>query len=431
VQYNETMGSWAAALVAAALATGCNYGAGTFRCMADNQCGAAGTCEPEGLCSRPNGSCPSGRAYSDLSGAQSGQCVGGGIVTPDSGTIDAASPPDVAVDASIDARPPLDATACFGSGLVTVCLATPPTQPLTISARTVIDTDDTSGASQCAVLITGSDVCVVAATVITINADLHATGTRPLVVLATDSLTVAATGSIDVGSHRAPASGLPEIGAGANPSSCGTGTGPGTSGGGAGGSFTGQGGAGGGPNLGIPAAIVGTVTELRGGCAGQDGNGANHGAKGNGGGAVFLIAGNTITIAGTVNAAGEGGAQGANNSSGGGGGGSGGMIGFDALTISGTGLILANGGAGGEGSGAGQSGRPGADPTTIMAARGGNGGSNNGGDGGDGSAGAASGPGGAGVNGSTAGGGGGGGAGLIKAPAQATLGTQVSPLAIP
>jgi hypothetical protein len=425
------MGSWVAALVAAALATGCNYGAGTFRCTGENQCGAGGTCEePDGLCSTPNGACPSGRAYSDLSGAQSGQCVVVGVIAgPDSGTSDAPLPIDAGI--AIDALPTLDATACFGGGLVHVCLAAPPTQPLTIAARTVINTDDTSSASLCAALASGGDVCVVAATILTVNADLHATGGRPLVVLASDALTVAAGGSIDVGSHRAPASGLPEIGAGANPSSCAAGTLPGTSGGGAGGSFTGPGGAGGGPNPGGSAASVGTVAELRGGCAGQDGNGPSHGAKGNGGGAVFLIAGNTITIAGTINAAGEGGAEGVTNSSGAGGGGAGGMIGFDAPMISATGLILANGGGGGEGSGVNLSGRPGADPTTPAAASGGNGGAGNGGDGGNGSAGAASGPGSPGANGTAAGGAGGGGAGLVKAPAQAALGTQVSPLAIP
>jgi hypothetical protein len=153
---------------------------------------------------------------------------------------------------------------------------------------------------------------------------------------------------------------------------------------------------------------------------------------GHGGGAVFLIAGTKIDIQGGINAAGEGGTPGIKNSAGGGGGGAGGMIGFDAPMITANSLILANGGGGAEGSGtATVAGAPGNDPTTILAAAGGVENTVQGGDGGNGSAGLAGGSGAAGTSGTGGGGGGGGGAGLIKAPADATLGANVSPAPTP
>lgn len=50
-----------------------------FACNADAQCmadGAAGRCEPEGVCSFPDPSCPSGHRYGELAGELSGECVG-------------------------------------------------------------------------------------------------------------------------------------------------------------------------------------------------------------------------------------------------------------------------------------------------------------------------------------------------------------------
>jgi hypothetical protein len=326
----------------------------------------------------------------------------------------------------------VDSQTCFGTGLLRICLASAPTQSLTISSATTIDTTDSP---MCAAVTSGGDYCVLAGTTITIDGKVRATGTRPLVLIASDSIT---TGTqIDVGSHRAV---TPETGAGADPSSCAPGTAPTTGGGGAGGSFTGLGGTGGNgagaaSGGGVPGVVAAAITELRGGCPGQDGQSGtanDKGIRGHGGGAVFLIAGNRIAVGGGINAAGEGGTAGAKNTSGGGGGGAGGMIGFDAPTITITSLILANGGGGGEGSGTGtNAGAPGTDPTAIGPAAGGGGSSATGGDGGDGSAGAAAGVGAAGNSGTGGGGGGGGGAGLVKAPTTATLGTQVSPLATP
>lgn len=361
----------------------------------------------------PNGECPSGLVCS----AQQ-ICEGVGNQLGDAGS-----------DSIIDSPP--GTQACFGTGLSQICFASAPTQPLTISGPTTIDT---TTSPMCASVIAGGSYCVLAATEITIEATLRATGARPLVLVASDSITTMTSGLIDVGSHRGM---TPETGAGADPAACQGDTPPVTSGGGAGGSFTGSGGAGGigssgtGPG-GVPGAPVTTITEVRGGCGGQDGAGSSKGARGHGGGAVFLIAGNSIGVAGGINAAGEGGGAGTLTMSGAGGGGAGGLIGFDAPAITITSLILANGGGGGEGSGTNTSGIVGSDPAGVAAASGGSGGSSTGGDGGSGSAGAAAGPGAAGLNAATGGGGGGGGgAGLVKAPASAALGTQVSPLATP
>jgi hypothetical protein len=342
---------------------------------------------------------------------------------------------------SIDASSPGDARACFGTGLVSVCLAAAPTMPLTISGSTTINTVDTSTSSKCVATVSGGEkYCVVAATDITINATLRATGAKPLVLIASNSITV--TQVIDVGSHRT----TPEfIGAGADPmAACmaAGGTAAGVRAGGAGGSFNGKGGqggdgGGGGAGSGGQAGNAITPTELRGGCPGQDGDGAGNGTGGHGGGAVFLIAGNRIDITGPgINAAGEGGAPGTTGSSGAGGGGAGGMIGFEASMISCSSLILANGGAGGEGSGTLTPGGPGSDPVGTAAAPGGTGGTANGGDGGNGSSGAAGGAGANGKNGNSqvnnegGGGGGGGGAGFIKGP-PSSLGNSVSPDATP
>jgi hypothetical protein len=358
--------------------------------------------------------------------------------------------PSIAIDAREDsdakvAPPPPDAGTCFGSGLVRICLLALPTQALTISAPTQIDTSDTT---MCTAVASGGDgYCVVVAANITISARLRGAGPRPLVLLATGTITTMGQGLIDVGSHRTRAQGEPEDGAGVTSTVCTTGMNPTNSGGGAGGSFAGTGGNGaagaanGNSTGGMPAGPA-AITALRAGCPGQDGNGngngSNKGTGGHGGGAVFLLAGTSIVIGGGINAAGEGGAPGTDNTSGGGGGGAGGMIGLDAPSVTALSLLLANGGGGGGGSGQNVTGVAGADPTSVAAAAGGNGAENLlGGDGGDGSATAAAGPGGAGhagVNNSGfrgGGGAGGGGAGVIKAPANASLGTSVSPAATP
>jgi hypothetical protein len=340
----------------------------------------------------------------------------------------------------------IDARVCFGTNPVTICLEDAPIAPLTISSATMINTDDST---MCALVRSGGNYCVLAATTITINVTLRATGTRPLVLIASDSILI--YGLIDVGSHRGA---VPEIGAGADPANCVAGILPQSACGGAGGSFTGSGGNGGNVQQtllgGVPGAVSTMTTELRGGCPGQDGQVStapvtNRGIGGHGGGAVHLIAGSTIDVRGAINAAGEGGGGACPISNcpggagtfgnGGGGGGSGGMIGFDAPIVTNSGLILANGGGGGSGGeDLAPPGRLGADPTVVTAAAGGLGTSSGSANGGNGSAGPMGGSGSTGGSSSArtgGGGGGGGGAGLVKSPTAANLGTQVSPSPTP
>src|ERR1043165_5525946 len=235
-----------------------------------------------------------------------------------------------------------DARQCFGSGLGTFCLAALPTGPLSILSDTTIDTDS----STLCVAYSGTGAgsyCIIAGTNITIGSHLVAVGTKPLIVIGTNSVSITAT--LDVASHRVG----PVRGAGGNSSACVAGDAAGAGQGGAGGSFGGAGGIGGNgeqggtkPNPGTTA----TPTTLRGGCRGRNGS---LGAGGNGGGAVYVIAGTGITITGAINASGGAGARSATNEEGGGGGGSGGMIALEAPTISGSGQIFANGAGGGPG----------------------------------------------------------------------------------
>jgi hypothetical protein len=340
-------------------------------------------------------------------------------------------------DAALDAPIASDATACFGQS-IRICLTETPSKAIVIDNDTTIATSDLS---MCAAITIGGDYCVLAGTDITVNTKLRATGSRPLILIASGSITTTAPyGLIDVGSHRVRAQGTPETGAGADSPSCDPGFLPQDDGGGAGGSFSGMGGIGGrgnGGNSGTPGNAVVDSELLRGGCAGQDGRalGGAGGLGGHGGGAVYLIAGVRIDVRGGINAAGESGSRGIANGAGGGGGGSGGMIGFDAPSIACNSLLLASGGGGGGGSGPGNDpGIDGEDPLTVTAAQGGNafvGNNTAGGDGGDGSAALVAGPGNPGNQSdphfTAGGGGGGGGAGLIKAPETANLGTNLSP----
>lgn len=349
-------------------------------------------------------------------------------------------PPDVVGDAPVDMQ--LTGRACFGDDPFKVCLATAPVSPLTLDSKINTDT------SKLCVTTTSSSAgyCVVAGTTILVTSEgptLRATGSKPLVLIASDSITVQA--SIDVSSHHTsnPA-GNPEVGAGADFPDCPTPVAlPTNGGGGAGGSFTGYGGLGGasargGSRGGVAHTPLATVTALRGGCPGQNGDGSagDLGKGEHGGGAVLLIAGNAINLMAGINASGEGGSGGFQNTSGGGGGGSGGMIVLDAPVVTSSGLLLANGGGGGEGSGETTFGSDGIDPTAVSPAAGGTG-LSTGGDGGNGSAGIAGGSAGNGQNGTIVvqmgvqllggGGGGGGGAGIIMVPSGVTLGGMVSP----
>ena len=333
--------------------------------------------------------------------------------------------------------PPPDAENCSsvpGVG-VTVCLSAPPTGNTTVPSSTTIDTDVTgTGALQCKALLAGSsNVCVIAASKITINASrtLSAHGARPLVLLAS---TIQIDGTIDVASHVDG-----DTGPGANLAGCSAGSDPANNagGGGQGGSFGTAGGDGG--SVGDQSNTRGiagnafTPASLRGGCAGAPG-GDGGGAAGDGGGAVLLVA-DTITFGpmGRINASGASGRGAPTGRKGGGGAGSGGMIALAATTIMvtpGT-HIFANGGHGGGGSNDDDPGTSGSDPISATSVGAGGAAPDEAGDGGDafpavdrdGSSSSGSGGGGG-----AGGGGGGGGAGVIRVFSSSSLGAaQVSP----
>lgn len=305
---------------------------------------------------------------------------------------------------------------CFGTGLVSVCLDEPPTTTVTLAG--VLDT--TLDATCTAIVpAQGTEYCVIAHAEISIAATVTAIGTRPLVLIGAQRITVA--GTLDAASRRM--GGI--LGAGSNPSSCMMGAAPGARAGGPGGSFGGTGGSGGGSPAPAPAPAV-VPTTLRGGCPGRDGDGGT-GEGGRGGGAVYLISQGRIEVTGTINASGMSGSGGEPADSGGGGG-SGGMIGLDApdITVADSARIFANGAGGGAGGGSG-SGAQGEHPSEpLVAADGGDGGFFGGGNGGAGSAGATL-AGSAGTAGSVAAGGGGGGAGVIKVHPPRALPGRISP----
>jgi hypothetical protein len=317
-----------------------------------------------------------------------------------------------AIDANVaDATPLVDAApGCFGIGVVVICPKAAVMDPLVLA--TPIDT----GGPAC-IAYTGSqpgELCVLAGTNVTVLGRVMASGPRPLVLLATDTLAI--EGVLDVASR---AGGV--RGPNSSASACARMVAQGDRGG-PGGTFGGRGGSGGagetnGPQ---PSAPLAVVAQLRAGC---DGGAASSALGGAGGGAVYLVAGMRIRIAGTVNASGAGGAAGSANR-GGGGGGSGGMIGLDAPSIELNGSIFANGGGGGAsdvGAGRGEE-----SLSATIAGRGGRAGDAGGADGGDGSARTVY-EGRAGASGNDGGGGGGGGAGVIRVFPPQVLSGPVSP----
>ena len=320
---------------------------------------------------------------------------------------------------------PVDAPACFGSGNYMVCLSTSQLPTQTVTLPNAINTDDTSGTSPClatpSMTWTGQpDACFVVGTTIaspTGGGTTTVTGSRPLVLLATDSMTL---NTVDVSSHAA-------TGAAADFSGCLAFTTPEPAnsasggGGGAGGTFMKVGGVGavGDNGLQVGGAIEphpsSAPTALRGGCAGEFGGfgTGNPGTPGAGGGAIYLVAAHDISISGRIAANGAGATHGG-HASGGSGGGSGGMIVVYAETITGTmaaASLSANGGGGSSGGDSTSNGMDGTD--SISATTAAAGGSGPGGAGGPGSVSGVGGPGQAGGT-NQGGGGGGGGAGYIQ-----------------
>ena len=350
----------------------------------------------------------------------------------------------------VDAAPTADATMCFGTGLLRICLDALPTGGVTL-----LGTIATDGAA-CTQLVaqaSGPMLCVIAGTTINGPGATVVTGTRPLVLVAISTLSI--SGTLDLSSNTA------RTGAGANFApicnqatyTAGSGEDDGGGGGGGAGGGFGTPGATGGlgdtndnlpptPHMGQPGKAgmqQPKPTLLRGGCPGGSGGGGSGtvtttlgGPGGASGGALYLIAGSSITIGGNVFASGAGGgavAGAAGYEMGGGGGGSGGMIGLDAPAIEIDGIVAANGGAGAGGGGnvGGTVGAPGTTTSyNVRAAHGVGDTSGTAGDGGDGTA----------VGATNAlplastvsgGGGGGGGVGVIWLDGALTNGAKVSP----
>ena len=175
------------AIVAAVMVTGCGQRLDSFACTDDASCGAGGKCEPGfNLCSFADPDCgPDGRSFGSLAGAQHGQCVGS-QPRPDGGT----PPPDGRLP---DGPPPDAAPVCYGAAPFSVCFATAPTGTIDVNVATTFDTVNgtvTGTSSTCVTPVSGgTGYCVLAANTITISSPLRAIGTKPLVLLAVDSIT--------------------------------------------------------------------------------------------------------------------------------------------------------------------------------------------------------------------------------------------------
>lgn len=318
--------------------------------------------------------------------------------------------PDDAVDAPmlVDAPPAL---SCHGSFEI-VCLATAPATTFDVnggSTRT-IDTDTDAECRSPAAGSSISSACIVAAAMININGTLRATGSKPLILIGTTSVTVNGGSLIDVSSRGT------QRGAGGRV--CPILASAGGNAGGAGASFGTRGGMGGAGGTGTAASVpaISPLTDLVGGCNGAPGGAAavvNAGIGGTGGGAVLLI-GAAVVVNGTINASGGGAGGGLLAVAGGGGGGSGGAIVIDTMnfTFAGGSFLYAQGGGGGEGASLTTAGSPGGNPPTPGAPA--LGGKNTNGQGGDGGNGAVSSDASNGGSGNDGGGGGGGGAGHIR-----------------
>ena len=200
---------------------------------------------------------------------------------------------------------------------------------------------------------------------VAIGYTLIGVGSRPLVIVARDTITI--DGTVDVGANPMGTGNLPQgPGPGGHIGNTGDGQpGAGPGGGGAqpndsvrggagGGAFGGPGGRG--SSDATPAGAGGTpygtaeLVPLLGGSGGGSAQDGSAGSGGHGGGAVQLVAGQAIHVGGSIGATGSGGGRQ-------GGGGAGGGVLLEAPQIEISGFIGANGGGGGTSSGDGQPGR--------------------------------------------------------------------------
>jgi hypothetical protein len=269
---------------------------------------------------------------------------------------------------------------CFGTspahgGHLQVCPLTVP-QTRDFSTTKTIDTTtalECERTAQIGTINPAPMVCVIVGTTVHIGSAFTATGAYPLVIVATDTISIGAP--LSVSSHLGIAT--PGAGGGLGCTTPGGISDPAGGGGGGGGGGKLMGGAGGGATnaAGGTGGIVQPVTAVTGGCNGGGGGNGNGGTPAPGGalgaGAVFLIARQTISVSSTISAGGAGG-HGGPLEAGGAGGGAGGMIGFDApvINMASGAVVFATGGGGGEGGGP-QQGISGADAIGPTVASGG------------------------------------------------------------
>ena len=278
-----------------------------------------------------------------------------------SGAGDGAHPPDAPGIRPVNVDAEMGST-CYGTddgstGIVRVCIPTP-LAGIT-APPSVVDTGLGTGCD-ITTTTTSQVVCVVSGDHVVIT-NLHASGPRPLVIVGT-TIELDGTGAVDVsGDATSPG---PGGGSGCSGGSGGDDGGSGASGG-AGGGFAGTGGSGAGSSGGIPLPITLGTDAFRAGCdggSGGDSQGSGGGAGGFAGGAVALLATDSITIESFngVRARGGGGGAGTKFNAGGGGGASGGMIVLEAMTITleTNSDLEAGGGGGGQGA---DNGMPGGD----------------------------------------------------------------------
>ncbi|HEX7701061.1 MAG TPA: hypothetical protein VF403_10075, partial [Kofleriaceae bacterium] len=188
---------------------------------------------------------------------------------------------------------------CYGKGLVQVCFSDEPKGDVVMSTNPI----DTGGFGCATNVISGNGPCYIQASTITLPAGTTtpATGTLPLVFVATNTITI--SGTLDAAAHHQQQTSMTPPGG--NFTGCQSGTNPmnGTyGGGGQGGSFLAKGGDGGdgGSGMGGTAGTaLATPTTLHAGCAGHSGAGSSGGGGGGkGGGAIYLIAVGSIMIDG-------------------------------------------------------------------------------------------------------------------------------------
>jgi hypothetical protein len=235
------------------------------------------------------------------------------------------------------------------------CPAAPSGQ-LTIQAN--IDTDNDPSCDKIGQGSAAPLVCMIAADSIVVPTGHHfVSGGNALVLVAATTIDV--QGTLDASGSPTT---TPVTGSVCNNVSSGSIAASGTCGGGGGGAFgdvSGTGGAGGTANAegGNGASGISSIIVVRAGCPGAGGGALDpFGPTSQGGipgGAIYMIAGTSITVetAGIVLANGGGGG-GAASTEGGGGGASGGLIGFDSLVVDIQGTVTADGGGGGGGGGA-------------------------------------------------------------------------------